>query len=152
MRPLFRKADSFPFPPGVSRIRRRDADDSDRDGRAPQSLLNRWLTPPPPAGKIPLSPRPPFPPVKSVFQKYLWRSCGGAGRLASLLLGYRFSIEYAPSSRLAIHPAALAIPCRAIFKTRSKFPVPGCSSMRSLRSLWSTTSRSRFPRSPLQNH
>ncbi len=46
-------------------------------------------------------------------------SCGGAGRLAALLVGYRLLIEYAPSSRLAIHPAALAIPSRSIFKARS---------------------------------
>ena len=46
------------------------------------------------------------------------KPAGGAADVVAPQLP--ISNEHAPSSRLAIRPAALAIPCRPIFKTRSK--------------------------------
>jgi len=54
--------------------------------------------------------------VLKISQAVLRRG-GASGVVAPQL---QISNEYAPSSRLAIRPAALAIPCRPIFKTRSQ--------------------------------
>jgi hypothetical protein len=57
--------------------------------------------------------------AQSVSEKYPGRSCGGAGRLASLLLGYRFLANMRPRRASPSAPPRSQSLCRPIFKTRS---------------------------------
>jgi hypothetical protein len=56
---------------------------------------------------------------KSVSEKYSWRSCGGAGRLASLLLGPRFLANMLPRRASPSSPPRSQSHGRPIFQTSS---------------------------------
>jgi hypothetical protein len=58
--------------------------------------------------------------LKSVSEKYSGRSCGGAGRLALLLLGHRFLSNMLPRRASPSSPPRSQPHRRTIFQTRSQ--------------------------------